>query len=107
MIENIRRAFQGIWGHKMRSVLTMLGIIIGVTAVIALITTVSGVSGSLSGSHGVEQLGGFDDAGAGDEFHSCHFINSGWCDKNSSARARSWGVSMPMVSTSVMPTPIL
>lgn len=57
--------------------------------------------------HGVEQLGGFDDAGAGDEFHSCHFINSGWCDKNSSARARSWGVSMPMVSTSVMPTPIL
>ena len=26
MIENIRLAFQGIWGHKMRSVLTMLGI---------------------------------------------------------------------------------
>ncbi len=29
MTENIRLAFQGIWGHKMRSVLTMLGIIIG------------------------------------------------------------------------------
>ena len=28
MKENIRLAFQGIWGHKMRSVLTMLGIII-------------------------------------------------------------------------------
>ena len=26
-MENIRLAFQGIWGHKMRSFLTMLGII--------------------------------------------------------------------------------
>ena len=30
MIENIRLAFQGIWAHKMRSFLTMLGIIIGI-----------------------------------------------------------------------------
>ena len=30
MIENIRLSFQGIWSHKMRSFLTMLGIIIGV-----------------------------------------------------------------------------
>ncbi len=28
MIENIRLAFQGIWSHKMRSFLTMLGIIL-------------------------------------------------------------------------------
>ena len=34
MIENIRLAFQGIWGHKLRSVLTMLGIIIGIAAII-------------------------------------------------------------------------
>ena len=27
MIENIRLSFQGIWAHKMRSFLTMLGII--------------------------------------------------------------------------------
>ena len=27
MIENIRLSFQGIWSHKMRSFLTMLGII--------------------------------------------------------------------------------
>ena len=30
MIENIRLSFQGIWAHKMRSFLTMLGIIIGI-----------------------------------------------------------------------------
>ena len=34
MRENIRLAFQGIWSHKMRSVLTMLGIIIGIAAII-------------------------------------------------------------------------
>lgn len=28
MIENIRLAFQGIWAHKMRSFLTMLGILL-------------------------------------------------------------------------------
>ena len=28
MLENIRLSFQGIWSHKMRSFLTMLGIII-------------------------------------------------------------------------------
>ena len=33
MIENIRLSFQGIWAHKMRSFLTMLGIIIGIAAV--------------------------------------------------------------------------
>lgn len=30
MLENIRLSFQGIWAHKMRSLLTMLGIIIGI-----------------------------------------------------------------------------
>ena len=30
MFENMRLAFQGIWSHKMRSALTMLGIIIGI-----------------------------------------------------------------------------
>ncbi len=48
--ECITMSLENILGNKIRSFLTVLGILIGVTAVIALITTVSGVSGSLSSS---------------------------------------------------------
>ena len=48
--ECVAMSLSNIAGNRMRSFLTVLGILIGVTAVIALITTVSGVSGSLSGS---------------------------------------------------------
>ena len=44
MIENIRLAFQGIWGHKLRSVLTMLGIIIGIAAIIIIVSTIKGTN---------------------------------------------------------------
>ena len=44
MIENIRLAFQGIWGHKLRSVLTMLGIIIGIAAIITIVSTIEGTN---------------------------------------------------------------
>ena len=44
MIENIRLAFQGIWSHKMRSVLTMLGIIIGIAAIITIVSTIKGTN---------------------------------------------------------------
>lgn len=44
MTENIRLAFQGIWGHKMRSVLTMLGIIIGIAAIITIVSTIQGTN---------------------------------------------------------------
>ncbi|MDY5023368.1 MAG: ABC transporter permease, partial [Blautia sp.] len=44
MIENIRLAFQGIWSHKMRSFLTMLGIIIGIASIIAIVSTIQGTS---------------------------------------------------------------
>ena len=44
MIENIRLAFQGIWSHKMRSVLTMLGIIIGIAAIITIVSTIQGTN---------------------------------------------------------------
>ena len=44
MKENIRLAFQGIWGHKLRSVLTMLGIIIGIAAIIIIISTIKGTN---------------------------------------------------------------
>ena len=48
--ECIVMSLDNIRGNKVRSFLTLLGIMIGVTAVIALISTVSGVSGSLTSS---------------------------------------------------------
>ena len=48
--ECVTMSLENIWGNKVRSFLTVLGILIGVTAVITLITTVSGVSGSLTSS---------------------------------------------------------
>lgn len=44
MLENIRISFQGIWSHKMRSFLTMLGIIIGIASIIAIVSTIKGTS---------------------------------------------------------------
>ena len=48
--ECVFMSMSNILSNRARSFLTILGILIGVTAVIALITTVSGVSGSLSSS---------------------------------------------------------
>ena len=48
--ECIRMSLSNIRGARVRSFLTVLGIMIGVTAVIALITTVNGVTGSISDS---------------------------------------------------------
>ena len=50
MIENIRLSFQGIWAHKMRSFLTMLGIIIGIAAVIAIVTVGNSMTGTVTDS---------------------------------------------------------
>ena len=44
MRENIRQAIQGVWSHKLRSVLTMLGIIIGIAAIIAIVSTIKGTN---------------------------------------------------------------
>ncbi len=44
MFENISLAFQGIWGHKMRSFLTMLGIIIGIASIITIVSTIQGTN---------------------------------------------------------------
>ena len=44
MGENIRFAFQGIWSHKMRSFLTMLGVIIGIASIIAIVSTIKGTN---------------------------------------------------------------
>lgn len=44
MLEDIRLSFKGIWSHKMRSFLTMLGIIVGIAAVIAVVSTIKGTN---------------------------------------------------------------
>ena len=44
MIENIRLSFKGILSHKIRSFLTMLGIIIGIAAIIAIVSTIKGTN---------------------------------------------------------------
>ena len=44
MFENIRLAFRGIWTHKLRSFLTMLVIIIGIAAIIAIFSTIEGTN---------------------------------------------------------------
>ncbi len=44
MIENIGLAFQGILAHKMRSFLTMLGVIIGIASIIAIVSTIKGTN---------------------------------------------------------------
>ena len=43
--EGIRIALQSLWANKLRSVLTLLGVVIGVAAVIAVVTFVSGING--------------------------------------------------------------
>ena len=44
MLENVRLSFQGIWSHKMRSFLTMLGIIIGIASIISIVSTIKGTN---------------------------------------------------------------
>ena len=44
MFENIALSFQGIWSHKMRSFLTMLGIIIGIASIITIVSTIKGTN---------------------------------------------------------------
>jgi putative ABC transport system permease protein len=43
--EAIRIALLSLWANKLRSVLTLLGVVIGVAAVIAVVTFVSGING--------------------------------------------------------------
>ncbi len=50
MIENLRLSFRGILSHKMRSALTMLGIIIGIMAIIIIVSLINGASEQLKSS---------------------------------------------------------
>ena len=59
MLQSFKLAIKSIWGNKMRSFLTMLGIIIGVAAVIILVSLVNGYMGSIVesfASMGVNQI---------------------------------------------------
>ena len=59
MLQSFKLALRSIWGNKMRSFLTMLGIIIGVAAVIILVSLVNGYMGSVVesfASMGVNQI---------------------------------------------------
>ena len=48
LLESIRSAFESIWAHGFRSLLTSLGIIIGVTSVIAVVSIVQGLSHTIN-----------------------------------------------------------
>ena len=59
MLQSFKLAIRSMWGNKMRSFLTMLGIIIGVAAVIILVSLVNGYMGSVVesfASMGVNQI---------------------------------------------------
>ena len=45
IVEAIRIALLSLWANKLRSVLTLLGVVIGVAAVIAVVTFVNGING--------------------------------------------------------------
>lgn len=47
MLENIRQSFKGIFSHKLRSFLTMLGIIIGIAAIIVIASTIEGTNAQI------------------------------------------------------------
>ncbi|MBZ5679610.1 MAG: ABC transporter permease [Acidobacteriia bacterium] len=49
IVEAIRVALQSLWANKLRSVLSVLAIVIGVAAVIAVVTFVAGIDGYVAG----------------------------------------------------------
>jgi putative ABC transport system permease protein len=42
--EAVNTATSGLWAHKLRSVLTLLGVVIGVAAVIAVVSLINGAN---------------------------------------------------------------
>ncbi|MDL2218456.1 ABC transporter permease [Christensenellaceae bacterium OttesenSCG-928-M15] len=52
LMENLRLALEGLRANKMRALLTMLGIIIGIASVIAILTVGDGLSGTITNSMG-------------------------------------------------------
>ena len=50
LFDNIRLAFSSLWANKLRALLTMLGIIIGIGSVIAIVTLGDSLTGSITNS---------------------------------------------------------
>jgi putative ABC transport system permease protein len=44
LVESIRIALRSLWANKLRSILTLLGVVIGIASVIAVVTFVSGIN---------------------------------------------------------------
>ncbi|MCR5668725.1 MAG: ABC transporter permease [Lachnospiraceae bacterium] len=68
MLENIRLALRGIWSHKLRSILTMLGVIIGIASIIAIVSIVEGTNRKLQKSL----------IGAGNNVVNVTLMQDGW-----------------------------
>ncbi len=68
MLENIRLSLRGIWSHKMRSFLTMLGVIIGIASILAIVSIVEGTNRKLEKSL----------VGAGNNVVSVQVCQDGW-----------------------------
>ncbi len=88
MIENIRLSFQGIWAHKMRSFLTMLGIIIGIAAIIAIVSTIKGTNDQIK-----ENL-----IGSGDNIVEINLYESEWTYVSGDS---STPQNMPMINDDI------
>lgn len=56
--ENLRLALAGLWANKLRALLTLLGIIVGIAAVVAIMTISSGITQSVTNS--LSSIGGTD-----------------------------------------------
>lgn len=88
MLENIRLSFQGIWAHKMRSFLTMLGIIIGIAAIIAIVSTIKGTNDQIK-----ENL-----IGSGDNIVEVKLFEGEW---NYVSGESTTPENMPMINNSI------
>lgn len=56
--ENLRLALAGLWANKLRALLTLLGIIIGIASVVAIMTISAGITQSVTAS--LSSIGGSD-----------------------------------------------
>lgn len=92
IVENVKLALTSLWANKMRALLTMLGIIIGIGSVIAIITLgdslVSSISGSMQGMGAnnvmlfLQQKDDTANTGMSGKLKQMSAYNSGMNDKN-------------------------
>ncbi|HSI20512.1 MAG TPA: ABC transporter permease, partial [Verrucomicrobiae bacterium] len=81
MLDNIRSAFASIWGNKVRSLLTMLGVVIGVTSVTTLVAMGQGLKNDVAslvdglGTNIVAVTAGKIDTSGGQQANPAAFIS--------------------------------